>query len=751
MHGSAPAFRHDWQWPALRQTFAGVATQKLDAWWWIGFGDPNIAAQLHPFFAFPNTAGDLLGSFPILAGLFSIVWGASAWGMVALLRDRFGAADAGAFAGAFLYAFAPLVVVKVVAGHLPYLTAYAALPFVIWSSMGSDRKAAIVLAASLCVAGLQLQLFAVAFALMVLFRRLRWAYMAGAAALALCTIAPYLWSLLRPGAAVVTRELMTTRPWELNLSAPLLEAAGGLGYFEPYWQASYPSEIPFAWLFALLYPLGVAGALLSARYPFRWYLAAIYVVGVLLVAGLHGPLGLPLEAAFNVLPAASAFRELYDLAILIVFACACGFAETLSRIPVRAAWTVTAGVVLLAVTPWVDRGVLSQTGTTAPSPQLQSFLDRRDATAPLTRFLIVPTINPVGRRDESWSGVDSLALPYRSLMPLWIYMPKGLDPAYLWLAAGDAATVDRSLGISAIIRRGGYETKHLDHQPQVVLGPGFSADSLIPSHVSGKQIDGQYSLYETRAPLPILQLVPARFSAVLPRSVWFESEHGSNPRLTFAPILDYWYLSSKLAHGAPSGVVTFARRAGVRPRCDVSTMSADIGVLGTGSIDGRNIDAGSWMPLHVICGRLLQVAAKPMIALTPLRDLANWDETRRLLLARRIPLRHLERSDDKLVASAGPCRRCSLVLAERFDPGWILLGSNDHDIAASDVGGFNEWNVDLTAGEQLRVFYRPALALAVAVDLSIAAWLAISVALGFLAIGNISQRKSATREVTRPA
>jgi hypothetical protein len=138
-----------------------------------------------------------------------------------------------------------------------------------------------------------------------------------------------------------------------------------------------------------------------------------------------------------------------------------------------------------------------------------------------------------------------------------------------------------------------------------------------------------------------------------------------------------------------------------------------------------------------------------MIALTSIEDLNNWDETRRFLDSSRVRLRDVARSSDTLAATTTECRHCTLILAERFDPGWVMIDPEGREIVSRNGGGFNEWDVDSSLGERVRVHYRPALGLAVATAVSAGAWITIGLAVLTIGAGAIARRNSSVRESRR--
>jgi hypothetical protein len=741
LHGSVPSVRHDWQWPVLSGTFVALAHLKVDAWWWQGFGSPSIAAQLHPFFVLPSLAAGILSPYATLVLVCILIWSAASGGMVALLRDRFGVNGAGSVAGAAAYAFAPLVVVKMVAGHLAFLVAYAAIPLALWSAMGLEFSAAVLLAAALAIASVQLQVFALALGLVVLFRRLPVHYVAASIAIAICTATPHLWSLLRPGASVVTQGMITSRPWELSLSSPIGPALVGLGYFEPYWHQATASHFMLDRFLPATYAIGIAGVVCSVSCAFRFRLVAVYALGVALVAGLLGPLSAPLSYAFLTFPAFSALRELYDMALLIVFSGSCAFAIIVSRLPARGAWTIALVTSAIAILPWMDGLVLGQTSRAPVTADLSVNLDSISAATPWSRLLILPPVNPSGSDAGTSAGADPLALPYRTLTPLWIYLASGFEPDYLWMLARQSKEIDTNLGVSAAIAHTHFSLRQLGPTILTMNSTSYSNVPLVPRGARAERVSTDLMLYRINDRAQILQLVPKRFPAVIEAKVRFQSERGADPRVTSAPIIDYWYLSKQLAQGAPSGAFTLARESSIKVSCSPLGRKVKVAILGAGFYGSTRVSASSWQNEYAYCEHYVNLRPRPLLAITSRADIDNSSAIENVLRARRLPVNGLVISGDVITGSVQPCKRCSLLLMEKFDPGWTMIGPNLSRIEPHDVGGFNEWDLDSSEERTIRVSYDPAHDLSIAVDFSGVAWSVIGLGLVTVCVGAIAPRK----------
>jgi hypothetical protein len=515
----------------------------------------------------------------------------------------------------------------------------------------------------------------------------------------------------------------------------------GLGYFVPYWHQATASHLVIDRFLPAAYAVGIAGAACMERCSTRFRLSAVYATGVILVAGLHGPLSALLWFAFSRVTAFSAIRELYDMALLIVLAGSCGLAILVSRLPARAAWAVACATSVVAVLPWIDGRVL---GETAPAPEtagLRATLDAISSESPWSRVVIFPPANPSGSLLDDSAGADPLALPYRSLLPLWVYLPSGFEPDYLWMLARRSMAIDSNLGISAALARTNFALKQLG--PHVTSEPhaGYSDVSLIPRGARARSVNADLTMYRIDERAAIVQLVPARFPAIRASTVSVESERGADPRHTTAPLLDYWYLSKQLAEGAPSGAFTLARETAVTVRCAPAGRKVRIALLGTGLFGSTRVHAAAWRTADAYCGRGVAVRANPLVAVTTQTDVDNARDIERVIEARRLPMDRPAISGDTITASVRPCHACSLVLMEKFDPGWVMLLANADPVRPRDVGGFNEWDID-TAGERaLRLHYEPADALALAVDFSLFAWSAIGLALVSAAARAFAPRK----------
>jgi hypothetical protein len=355
--------------------------------------------------------------------------------------------------------------------------------------------------------------------------------------------------------------------------------------------------------------------------------------------------------------------------------------------------------------------------------------------------LILPPANPIGSDTGTSAGADPLALPYRSLTPLWVYLPVGFEPDYLWMLAGRSKQIDSNFGVSAAVAHTNFSLEELGPRILATNSSGYSKAPLVPRGAYGEKVSADLTLYRIDGHAQILQLLPTRFPSVIEPEVRFESEHGADPRVTPAPILDYWYLSKRLAQGAPSGSFTLARESSIRVACSPRGRKVLIAILGTGSYGGARVSASSWQNEYAYCDRYVRLSPRPLLAVTSRADIDNSFEIERVLRAPRLRVTGLLVSGDTITASVRPCKRCSLLLMEKFDPGWELIGPNSSRVKPNDVGGFNEWDLNVNQERMIRIDYEPAHDLAIAVDLSVAAWSIIGLGLVTVCVGAIVPRK----------
>jgi hypothetical protein len=321
--GSIPAFQQDWTWPLSR----GLSLQWLHAF--IGLWDPRGLGQANPL-PWETYAVVLQVAFILIFGpsLGLAVWivalefgaGYACWRMLATLSVPSVWAR---FTAALFYAAGPVVFTRVAAGHLAYLIAYALLPLVVLFAKQTIENAGLLPSALLGLlvglSGSQIQFLAidwlVVLPLVPVVRRIAgWpARLLLAAGVA---IAVQLQALLPLAISSTTSLYLAQRAlisWEYNNSSPFSAAIVMLGYFTHYYESH---ALPWAQI-ALYVLAGIAavGAMIACG-RLAAYAYFVATVGILMTAGLYGPLSGPLIWAFAHSAYFTVFRDLHYFAAL---------------------------------------------------------------------------------------------------------------------------------------------------------------------------------------------------------------------------------------------------------------------------------------------------------------------------------------------------------------------------------------------------------------------------------------------------
>ncbi len=372
---------------------------------------------------------------------------------------------------------------KLVAGHLYYLVALAALVVTLrFLSGGSEKRPNIAFLAASLAAGfsiIQIQLYVVAIVLLTLSAiflrkdahpvvRMFGVFIASA------QIAPQLYAAVgdAPRAYLMLAPQVS---WEFNNSAPFPSALYLLGYSPHYAETALGiarSSALVIFNLQLGIVLGLTAFVVNRRSGIAIGVCLSWVILTLLVWGFYGPLSMPLNFAFSHGAAFGVFRELYHFAgpawvfELILIG---------SLVPYR---KMRIAVVLyscmLAIslgTMWANSlfdGLLSSVH--APGAFVAAM--KREAKRPGNgRFLLWPAEWPVGIRGSDAMGNDPAAYPlgdhvaaneFRLSGPLEVaagLIRRGrLQEARRWLAAG---------GIDSLIAEPWLTSNLLDRAPPI--------------------------------------------------------------------------------------------------------------------------------------------------------------------------------------------------------------------------------------------------------------------------------------------
>lgn len=495
-----PAYIQDWTWPPDP---AGLRAQLLQGWQpWLddGLGRPNPFPTALPHFVVLAWLTPLLSPRVELAVLLIATFGGAFAAATVYARRTFGLTWAAYVCGA-LYVAGPVVLTKLIAGHLSYLQAYAAFPlFALALREGANSRrwcAAGALAAGVTALQAQFIGFDVAYALVALAcRAAAPRAVGGVALLALPLLLPVLAgpTLNAHGADGDLAQQRAITAWERVQSSGPWPALTGLGYFTDYVPRLDPTRT--VRLLALVPLLALGGAAASVRSsPVARALVVTALGGWLVVIGFHGPLGPLLGALFEHVTAASLFRELFDVTVLVWFPLAVLAAVALERIPwPPAAAVVAAAAAVPLVLVWSAYGVYFGAPPSAGALAEVSALVAGDGGGP-GRVVWWPALQPIAPAGRTEGGTDPLArTALGDDLPLYEYQPKGWNGVAVGLGAAgdwnDAATAFAWLGVRYVVVRAGV-TSLASGRPEPASSPGGALRSAGTS--------GPFTLYRIPA------------------------------------------------------------------------------------------------------------------------------------------------------------------------------------------------------------------------------------------------------------
>lgn len=319
-----------------------------------------------------------------------------------------------AFTGALFYATTPVVFTRVAAGHLAYLLAYALLPAIVvlgrCTIEGRRWSAAIALGVAIGFAASQIQFLAIVWLAIVplacfVKRSADWvARLAAAAGIAVAVQLQCLLPLAIGSTAVPYAAQRALLSFEYNNSSPVADALVMLGYFTHYYESAAPP-----WAFGVLCAIVAIAIVLSvvASRRFGSYAFVLFVIGVVLTAGLYGPLSAILAWAFDSAALFTVFRDLHYFAAITAVGVAMAVGLALERFRFAA-------LPLLPAILWTALPVLSGNDLrtllvphryVAETVAQMRFLHARGAG----RVLWLPAEEPLGVRGSTNVGRDFAA------------------------------------------------------------------------------------------------------------------------------------------------------------------------------------------------------------------------------------------------------------------------------------------------------------------------------------------------------
>lgn len=732
-HSGAPAFQHDWVWPAHPAQVQNFMTIGFQAWRRDGIGTP----PLYPVAWWPYLlAGIACKIAGIHGGLLLYVYAAlalAASGMNMLAR-AIGLSAAAQITALAVYAGSPYVLNEIQAGHLLMLWAYALLPWIAlsaWKEPSFVRIFTTGVLVGLAAAQQQFLLFGgIAAAGVMLSRRPARAYLLVPIALvaAVVCMPEWLLALFNTGTHALD-VLLPLPPWQAAQSSTLSESLRLIGYIGGYDRRLPQSILDLLWVIPLA---AAAGALRFSRGSSAFI--AISIAGILITTGTRGPLAAFWAYGFSHWHVLALFRELYDGGALTTLGlgmlCALAidrFAQvrlTILPVAVLASPLVFITAIASMHLPWVTPGGML---TAALNRIATDSGDARVLPLPLdaplsyagSRGGFSPLVIGVGAHPTAASTLPSSAAAYlaRSI--------ESRSPNARALAQRlDVETAVALPGVtSAFVAIVEPRLKHLAAQfpAEPSVRPGFfqSFDAARVAVVPFSAAAGtRANLYPGARDLH--SVTGGR--ALDPDGLGTDPDPASSwARTALWPILPAWVFAE------PSGAFTLrnSARLSIPPAWIVAGDSR-------GSVHARGCRRVRALDAHFA---LLQCAARPVLTgqapLVVSAAIVGGAAARRAHQTGTYGNVTVLASDGaRLQLRVRGTKGSALVLRDRFDAGWTCSLPNARHV---EVDGYaNAWVLPANVDAAVELYYRPATAFYVALTLStalVALWIVLPVML----------------------
>jgi hypothetical protein len=333
---------HDWDIPPARGQVLAYAGQLFNGWQTRGLGAPLDYPADYPFW-FGLALFTWAGFEPALtAKMLLIVVPALAFVSATTLARRLAIRPSAALLCGFGYAFSPVLLNKLISGQATYLIAYFLLPVVAVATISGLRgerpiRAGLLVGALLGLIAMQIQLGAVAalgvaglaFFIGNVSTAVRVKLLAAAVATLLLIELPTIIALALNHAATANGRASgpaDVLDWLKFNSVPPLDALKLDGY-APRYITLATGQWYGVWS-AATYVI-VAAAIIGfvgAPSRVRWSAALVGIGTLLLVTGVHSPIGSQLTWLFVHVPVVSVLRELYHFMAIPALICAVGLA-----------------------------------------------------------------------------------------------------------------------------------------------------------------------------------------------------------------------------------------------------------------------------------------------------------------------------------------------------------------------------------------------------------------------------------------
>lgn len=461
MH-APPAYSQDWAWPVTPASLPDFLAFAFSAWHPTSLGVRNIYPSFAPLWVIEYLVMIVFGLTGGVKILLVGIFVSAALGATRLARivARIPWCDA-ALAGV-VYVGLPAFSDKLVAGHLGVLVAWAALPIAL-GALAEDRldrpleRWICILATLWC--GVQVQFLIVAPFVLLLFlgafsspRRVA-TFALAMAALTLANATSIVQLLTSYATTPWLSAEHTILQWEYAQSVAFPQMLFGTGYFAGYDRIA--GDPTFA-VFRAVALAAVVAALVIVCVTRRtrvWAaIAVIYLAGVAIIANLRGPLHEIAAFLYTNVTAASAFRETFHMAALVVLPLGLA-AAAVPSLTARFGRHAEALALVLTAIVVVSASSLSLTGTIAgelrpyPAADLPSAAAMR-ALPQGARVVVTPINQPVASSITGTSGLDPItAYPLDGRWTVRGYPQTGLTRlATFYLASGQLKQAEALLG-----------------------------------------------------------------------------------------------------------------------------------------------------------------------------------------------------------------------------------------------------------------------------------------------------------------
>ncbi len=734
-HPGIPAYRHDWQWPAYGELLRSFCEAKLDAWNWIGRGGPNLGLQLHPYYFLIAALSFALQSKPILVLIVGLCVLFSALGTSMLARLLLGVDDIAAILAGWVFALSPFMLNQLVAGHVDIVAACSALPWALFGAKSISRSGPWTFAFALAWTALHVQFFAFTAVLALLLCGLKpftnaWRQLL----ICLATTLPSMWVLVHSSA--IEQTMRTTPPWLISQSSYLREALTGAHYFTHYWDTAV-RNIPGAGLSQWIYPLAITACLLFRRI-FGIRLAIVFLGAVLVLWGLHGPLGGVFASLTSRYTFFSGFRELYHVAIVIAMAGALATASMVSLLPRPFCLAVAGAICVLLSAPFLGNAVFSQTGSLATDSQVWKALTVASHSPVLTRIILPPGFAPMGPVDNSAGGADPLAFRIGNVFPVWQYLPTGPGPYMIWTfqGGGRAATeLAVTMGASYELDRQQLESKIYRGIPYVLRyrAHEFSAAPPPPTDWRASYTTPRVKLWQSPRFNSMLRLIKTNLQTekVSKRAGTLELIHGDNPFTAWVPAVDWWFLDPRISEASVDGGVTFAQRSVLRYHDLQRRVPAWFRLRQINVFRGKPTSALDSI-LRISNTGIETSAPRDAILVANPSSSANLSDVRGIGRVDSVPLGRMTLRHDVIEAQVlEGCIDCSIVFSVPWNPDWRLVvdGRSVQPKKACCQDVLMTWPVSVKPYSSIMLTYRPQKIATGLESLSAIAWAWLFVAL----------------------